>query len=241
MIQEYLREIGLSRNEAKIYQVLVELGPSPIGEISSKTKIHRRNVYDSIEKLKEKGFVSWTIRNERKYFEATNPQRIIDIIEEKKEKIKEIIPKLLASQKPSDKQNVRIYTGIESEKRIFDDKLKFKEEQLVLGAHNPSDHISKHLMLYHKKRIARKIPLKMLYPKNETKTAKKFAKLKYMKIRILPLSFNSPIAINVYGNKVAILTGSGKSSPISILIEDKNLSNNFRNYFYALWKISQPL
>src|SRR3989344_2788774 len=205
MIQEYLREIGLSRNEAKIYQVLVELGPSPIGEISSKTKIHRRNVYDS------------------------------------KEKIKEIIPKLLASQKPSDKQNVRIYTGIESEKRIFDDKLKFKEEQLVLGAHNPSDHISKHLMLYHTKRIARKIPLKMLYPKNETKTAKKFAKLKYMKIRILPLSFNSPIAINVYGNKVAILTGSGKSSPISILIEDKNLSNNFRNYFYALWKISQPL
>ena len=70
-----------------------------IGLCYNLTKIHRRNVYDSIEQLKEKAFVSWTVKNNRKYFEAVPPSRIIDIIDEKKEKIQEIIPQLVLKQK----------------------------------------------------------------------------------------------------------------------------------------------
>jgi len=241
MIQEYLRDVGFTKNEAKIYQVLIEIGPSAIGEISSKTKIHRRNVYDSIEKLKEKGFVSWTLKNNRKYFEAVNPERIIDILEEKKEKIKSIIPTLVNRQRLTDRQNVRVYTGLAGRKVIFEDKLKYKEEQLVLGAHEPASRGFRQKIFYHKRRIARKIPLKMLYPKNEIEAAKKFSKFKYVKVRIMPMMIDSPVAINIYGNKVALLTGSGKVSPISILIEDKELSNEFRSYFFTLWKVSKPI
>jgi len=243
MIQEYLRDVGLSKNEAKIYQMLLGRGPSLVGEISLKTKIHRRNVYDSIEKLKEKGFVSWTIKNNRKYFEAVNPKRILDIFEEKKEKIKSIIPQLMKKQKFLDSENVRVYTGIEGRKIIFEDKLKCKGEQLVLGAHEPSKRISRYIKLYHKKRTAKKIHLKMLYPSNEIKAAKFFSKLKYVKIRILPkILSSSPVAINIYGNKVAFLMDdSERQSHLSILIADENLSEDFKNYFYALWGLSKQL
>lgn len=237
MIQEFLRDVGLSKNEAKIYQMLLEFGPSLVGEISVRTKIHRRNIYDSIERLKEKGFVSWTIRNNRKYFEAVSPQRVIDIFEEKKRKIREIIPEITEKQK-SDSQAVKVYTRREGRKIIFDDKLKHKGEQLVLGAHEPSEGTSKQKEIYHKMRIARKIPLKMLFPLNETEAAKKFSRLKYTSVRILPKSLSiSPIAINIYGNNVAFLTKS-EEQPLSILIEDKNLAEDFRNYFFALWKVS---
>jgi sugar-specific transcriptional regulator TrmB len=240
MIQDFLREIGLSRNEAKIYLMLLETGPSMVGIISTKTGIHRRNVYDSIEKLKEKGFVSWTIKNNRKYFEAVSPERILDIFEEKKEKIKSMIPQLVKKQ--SDIQNVRVYTGNEGRKIIFEDKLKHKGEQLVLGAHQPSKRISRYIRIYHKRRVAKKIPLKMLFPPNEMEAAKQFSKLKYLKVKILPeILSNSPIAINIYGDKVAFLTGSEKQSSLSVLIEDKNLSEDFRKYFFAIWNLSKKL
>lgn len=239
MIEEFLKEIGLSKNEAKIYQMLLENGPSLVGEISLKTKIHRRNVYDSVEKLKEKGFASWTIKNNRKYFEAVDPKRILDIFDEKKEKIKSIIPQLTKKQR--EVQNVRVYTGTEGRKIIFEDKLKCGGEQLVLGAHNPSKRISRYVKLYHKRRIAKKIPLKILYPPNEIEAAKYFSKLKYVKVRILPkLLSKTPIAINVYGSKVAFLMDDAeKQSHLTILIEDKNLSEDFKSYFNAIWNISK--
>jgi len=241
MIQDFLQEVGLSKNEAKIYQMLLESGPSMVGEISLKTKIHRRNAYDSIERLKEKGFVSWTIKNNRKYFEAVDPKRVIDMFEEKKEKIKSIIPQITKRQKEA--QNVRVYTGAEGRKIIFEDKLKCGGEQLVLGAHNPSKRISRYVKLYHKRRIAKKIPLKMLYPPNELEAAKYFSKLKYVKVKILPkLISKTPIAINIYGDKIAFLMDDvEKQSHLTILIEDKNLSEDFRNYFYAIWNISKKL
>jgi len=242
MIQDFLLEAGLSKNEAKIYQMLLESGPSLIGEISSKTKIHRRNIYDSIERLNEKGFASWTIKNNRKYFEAVDPQRIVDIFEEKKEKIRSIIPQIMKKQR-AEKQNVRVYTGKEGRKIIFEDKLKDKGEQLVLGAHQPSKRISKYIRIYHKKRIARKIHLKMLYPPDETKAASYFSKLKYIKVRILPKVLSkTPIAINIYGNKVAFfMDDEEKKSHLTVLIEDKNLSEDFTKYFYAIWDISEKL
>lgn len=242
MIQDFLREIGLSKNEAKIYQTLLELGPSFIGEISSKTKIHRRNIYDSIEKLKEKGFASWTIKNNRKYFEAVDPKRVMNIFDERKEKIESIIP-LIKRRKNLESQNVRVYTGVEGRKIVFEDKLNCKEEQLVLGAHQPSKRISRYVKLYHKRRIAKKIPLKMLYLPNELEAAKYFSKLKYIKVRILPKMLSKiPIAINIYENKVAFFTDNAeKQSHLTILIEDKNLNKDFRNYFHALWNISKKL
>jgi len=242
MIQEFLQEIGLSKNEAKIYQMLLEHGPSLVGEISLKTKVHRRNVYDSIEKLKEKGFASWTTKNNRKYFEAVNPKRVLDIFEEKKEKIRSIIPQLTKKQKV-EVQNVRVYTGTEGRKIVFEDKLKLGGEQLVLGAHNPSKRISRYVKIYHKRRIAKRIPLKMLYPPNELEAARYFSKLKYVKVRILPkILSKTPIAINIYGNKIAFLMDDEeKQSRLTILIEDKNLSEDFRKYFYAIWDISKKM
>jgi len=240
MIEDLLKEVGLSNNEAKIYKMLLEAGPSLVGEISLKTKIHRRNVYDSIEKLKEMGFASWTLKNNRKYFEAVDPKRIIDIFDEKKEKVKEIIPKI--KMKNYKEQNVRVYTGSEGRKIIFEDKLRYRDEQLVLGAHQPASRMS-YINLFHRKRIAKKIHLKMLYPPNALDAARYFSKLKYVKVRIFPkILSEAPIAINIYGDKVAfLLYDPEKHSSLSILVEDENLNEDFKKYFYTIWNISKNL
>ena len=240
MIEEALRSIGLSQNEIKIYLALLELGPSLMGKICGKTKIHRRNVYDSIEMLKDKGFVSSTIINNRNVFEAVNPKRILDMLDEKKTDIQSVLPKLLAKQ--SKKPNsVRVYTGLNGRKIIFEDKLKYKEEQYVLGAHEPSQRTSPFIKNFHNRRIREKIPLKMLFAEEDHDSAERFSKYKFVQVRLLPNKFISTIVINIYGDKTAVFLGSGTLEPITILIEDKNLANDFKSYFKMLWGISKPL
>lgn len=240
MIEDSLQELGLSKNESKIFQMLLRCGPSAVGAISSGAGIHRRNVYDSIERLKAKGFVSWTVKNGKKYFEAASPESLLDMFEERKEKIMAIIPKLAKNERLS--QDVRVYTGSEGRKIVFRDKLNYRGEQLVLGAHMPSERNSKSIEIFHIRRIAKKIPLKMLFPSSEINAAGYFSGLKYVDARILPKTWsNSPIAINIYGNKVAFLMGSEAQSSLSILIEDKNLADDFKGYFRALWKVSMKI
>ena len=111
MIQETLHSIGLAKNEIKIYLVLLEDGPSLIGHVCAKTKIHRRNVYDSIEMLKDKGFISSTIVDNKSVFEAVNPKRIMDILDEKKTDFKSILSNLLFSRNKK-QPSVKVYTGL---------------------------------------------------------------------------------------------------------------------------------
>jgi sugar-specific transcriptional regulator TrmB len=240
MNEELFANIGLSKNEIKIYFALLELGPSLMGQVCGKTKVHRRNVYDSIEMLKDKGFVSSTLVNNRNVFEAADPKRILDILDERRTSIEAILPQLMNRQNKKS-SIVRVYTGQDGRKIIFEDKLNYIEEQYVLGAHTPSDRSSAYIENYHIRRIKKKIHLKMLFISEDADSAKRFSKYKFVKIRLLPKNFASPIAINIYGNKTAILLGSGTIEPVSILIEDKGLSDDFRNYFNMLWEISKPL
>ena len=136
---------------------------------------------------------------------------------------------------------MKVYTGLNGRKVIFEDKLKYKEEQYVLGAHKPSEKGLLFVENYHKRRINKKIRLKMLFSNNSVEAAEKFNRYKYVQARLLPSKFTSPIAINVYGNKTAILLGSGYIEPVSILIEDGGLADDFKNYFNLLWSLSKPL
>ena len=72
MDKQQLINIGLSNNEVDIYLSLLESGQSLVGEITKKTKINRTHIYDRLQKLINKGLVSYIIKNNRKYFYAGN-------------------------------------------------------------------------------------------------------------------------------------------------------------------------
>jgi len=57
MHRQILEEIGLSPNEAKIYETLLSSGEVGVSDISLKANVHRRNVYDALNRLVEKGLV----------------------------------------------------------------------------------------------------------------------------------------------------------------------------------------
>ena len=89
MYEELLREIGLSKNEARVYEALLQAGEASVQTISLKSKVHRRNVYDSLSKLLEKGLASEVFIKGEKHFKAINPRRLLELLKEKEEKNKQ--------------------------------------------------------------------------------------------------------------------------------------------------------
>ena len=81
MIQE-LEKFGISKNEAKIYLLLLKRGSSKVNEIYEETKIQRTFIYEILNTLLEKGLVSYVIKSGVKFFEASSPEKIREILVE---------------------------------------------------------------------------------------------------------------------------------------------------------------
>ncbi|MDI6738179.1 MAG: hypothetical protein QME12_06745 [Nanoarchaeota archaeon] len=56
-------------------------------------------------------------------------------------------------------------------------------------------------------------------------------------IRHLPKEYESPVSLNVYGGKVAIIVWGVE--PAAILIANTDVAKSFRNYFELMWKMAK--
>jgi sugar-specific transcriptional regulator TrmB len=249
MEKAVLKEIGLSKNESKVYLALLKLGSETVLEISKKSNVHRANVYDVLGKLIEKGLVSYVVKKGKRLYQATEPDKLLDMLRESKEEIERkeqmvntILPRL-AAIKPlfGKKSQVTILEGIEGIKTIFEQKIKDKVINYVIGAYTEPYILESYLQRWHHRRVKAKILDKMLFKHNEKKRAKELNKLPYTECKYLPKqAFASPVAINIWGDKVALVIGL-EEEPLAILIENESIAKDFLEYFNLLWGMSQEI
>ena len=95
-----LERIGLNRNEAKVYLALIIRGQATASELVKAIGVHRNIVYDNLEKLIEKGLVSFIVDGAKRKFIAQDPAAIIDYLQSKKLQIDRDIA-LAAKMAPS--------------------------------------------------------------------------------------------------------------------------------------------
>jgi sugar-specific transcriptional regulator TrmB len=227
-----LKEAGLTKNEEKIYIALVELGPSMAGILSRRTGLHRRTVYDTTEMLIKKGLVAYIIQNNRRLFQASPPSKIIDSFKEKEMILAPFIKELEEKyHEKKEKEGTNFYKGKEGLRAIFEDQLNSKEI-LILGASPLAYDVFKfYFKWYDKRRKQRKIKTKIIAQDRSMKLIPS-AEIKY-----LPEEYHSPLAINIYGNKTAIILWAKK--PLAIVIQNEEITNGYKKYFELLWKIAK--
>ena len=92
--EQVLINLGLSPNEARICLTLNYLGMSSVGQIAAKSGLHRSNVYDAIERLIEKGLISYVVRDGTRFFGTAEPSAFLGILKDKETKLLSIIPEL---------------------------------------------------------------------------------------------------------------------------------------------------
>jgi len=236
MESELIQEIGLTETEARIYLDLLKNGSSLAGNISRNTGIHRRSVYDAIERLIKKGLVSYIKTNNRRYFEAVEPKRLIEILKEKEEKINAIIPKLeILKNMAVEKKETLFFRGKQSLKYVFDDQIINGKEILIFGdSVNVNEILSYYFLKYDRERVKKNIKVRIIFDETARKN-KELKSIPLSKIKFIPRKHLNNTSIYIYDNNVSIVVWSNE--PKAILIKEKNIANTFRNLFEFVWNI----
>jgi sugar-specific transcriptional regulator TrmB len=236
MNAELLEKVGLSKNESKIYIALVKLGSASVNQISKVADVHRVNIYDTLERLQEKGLVASVMKSNKKYFEAASPEVIRKLAEEKEKQIAEVknmFPRLMEEYRASKKrQEVHSFKGILGIKTVLKDILDTKPKEVLNFASTRGLYILSPTTfeIWESQRIRNKILMKVITSSIIKKT---IPRKKLQQFRFLKEEFNHASSTLVYANKVALFMWT--EDPIVILIESVELAESYRNYFYSLW------
>ncbi|MBU0586516.1 helix-turn-helix domain-containing protein [Candidatus Micrarchaeota archaeon] len=245
-----LREGGLTDGEIKVYLALLELGSTTTGPIVQKSGIARSIIHQILEKLMQKGLVSYTFKEKTKYYEAAEPNRILDYMEEKEEKlkknkedIKKLLPNLSALRRPTQETEVHVYKGFKGTITVHErtyEKLKKGDEYfyMVVPAYQPGFHHD-YWMKDHERRAKAGIICKMLFDQStDPKILGNRNSYKGCEARYMPLDIKPPAAFMAYKDVVMIAIPSEK--PITIEIINQEIADSFWEYFKAFWKRSKP-
>jgi len=112
--------LGLTKTEERVYLRLLGEGNTLASSLIRKLQLHRATVYDVLNRLIEKGLASFTVVDKKKYYEASSPNRILDIIKEKKKNIEEqekeaekLVKELSKIKEKTPSSDIRILEGKE--------------------------------------------------------------------------------------------------------------------------------
>ena len=236
---EFLEKMGLSKGEIKVYKVILNLGICSINKIHENVGIERRNIYDIINKLIDRGLISYVIENKKRLFQITHPNKLLGYLDEKEEnleririKIKESFPDLLKkfeAKKPEIK--AEIYRGKEGVKAVWEDMLNYKENYFIGSERYAMKLMPNYWENWNKRRIKLKVKWYNLLREEMKKEVKKET---YEFIKFLPKEFSiNPVVIFIYGNKVAnVLWGQDF---FAFVIESKEINEYYKKYHKYLW------
>ena len=121
-----LKKIGLTDGEIKIYSSLIDLGQSSIFNIMKKSGVSSSKVYLILDRLIQKGLVSYISENNVKKYQATNPSSVLDMIDTKKEELDNIreefdnlIPQINMQMSSYEEESAQVYKGIKGLKSAY--------------------------------------------------------------------------------------------------------------------------
>jgi len=237
-----LEELGLSEAEAKVYLALLETGSTLAGPIIKKTALHRGTTYQILQRLIEKGLVSFVVKSGKRYFEATDPKRFLELLKDKEEKLNEILPSLIQVRNLSkEKQEVTVYSGYRGIKTVCDnilEELKYGGEYIDFGVSGMFRVVmGPYWDIWQKKKKEYKIKAKCIFDISLKKENPKFLKDYYGEARFHSHQFKSMTDTMIYKDKVVLFIWTA-NPPIAVVIQNKENAQGYRNQFNMMWKYS---
>lgn len=120
MLEEILNSYWFSQRETKVYLACLELGNAIASSIARHAWENRVTTYSILKELKTKWIINELQKNWVKYFSAISPKELIKQEEQKLEKLKSVLPELMAiSNAYNNKTKVYYYEWIERLKDLF--------------------------------------------------------------------------------------------------------------------------
>ena len=244
MHNEILQQLGLSKNEAAIYEALLVNGESSVDVIARKSKVYRRNVYDSINRLMEKGLVFEIIESREKRYQAVEPDKLMELLQEKEAVLAQIMPDLKKKYQaiPHD-QDVYIYRGPEGWKNYMSDMLRISEDAYFVNAKGAwlDQRVQTAFPQFAAQAKKKGITFHHLFDHEVKSEFPEILEHVGNHYKFLPKGYAAPAAVDIFGNRVYLLSdihigGFDDDFAITVIV-NQQIADSFRSWFKLIWDL----
>jgi len=236
MYEQQLKELGLTDNETKIYLTLLKFGALNPTQLAKRTGLHRSYIYDTTEKLLEKGIINTILIKNKRHFQPINPKILKQQLQIKLDHIDSIMPNLTNLFKATKEQTrVELHKGKRVYRTLIKDTiatLRKDNEVLIIGIDENTlineiepIYLKQYLNIIKRKNIKERIIIKR---------GSKKLKHKNLEYKELDKEYIGNTAQIIYQDKVAIFI---LGTPLHlIIIENKQVAQTYRKQFELMWK-----
>ena len=240
MNKEILKEVGLTDHESDIYIALLQYGQISAYELAEKTGLYRQAIYDVLNRLIEKGFVSSVKESKSQLYKAANPELILEYLNEKVENYKQLLPELNKLEKGSKQPLiVETYKGKNITRIALRDiinNLKENGGTILCTAVDESVPLAKYKLIldqYERDMIHYKIKERVII-KEGTKGIFKKGTSVYKKI---PVKFFNQNPVQIYGDNIQLIIWGNPD--YLVIMRNKSVADAYRKQFELLWRIAK--
>jgi len=237
-----LQNLGLSINEAKIYEALLDLNEASVGQIASKTKLHRRNIYDALNRLTERGIVFPELTKGKNHYLPADPSILSELLSQKRGDLNKILPDL--KKRYINRQGLQeayIYRGIEGFKNYMRDILRVGKNGYFIGAKFGwfGPELKNFTQEFLKKAKQKNIIFYHIFDHEVRKGSKSILKKLGPNYRFLPPKYSTHSACDIFGDYVVTLTylrsRKIKQDAVLFVLRDKQLAASYRKWFQFIY------
>lgn len=244
-IIKLLTDLDLSYAEAQTYNALLYLESISIRKIAAATGINRGTTYEALKRLVALGLVSVKRRGKREQYTAETPEKIYDIIREKRRDLldasalaKHVVPDLLAQTSRNEgRPVVRYYEDDEGVAAILKDVLQTcrtlpDPEYYAYSSGPVRQYLYRKYPQFTDRRIAEGIRVKVIAVGLGGEEA---AHSERKWLPDINEGDTSSYTI-IYGAKVATISIAADLTPYGVVIKDAGAANMQRLLFEKLWR-----
>ena len=242
MLVEELISLGLSKNEAEIYLALLKNGELSVAAIARKSGVNRRNAYDCLDRLLERG-LAYEVQDQRNIlYQGVTPRKLEELIDERAQGLKRIMPDLqrLFKGRPAH-QSFHVYRGIEGWKNCMREILRVGMDYLCIGGKGGwmDPRLADFFPSFYKELKVRHIPCRTLFDAEVRKFGHQIQHYVGKHYRFLPQSVSSTSSVEIFGDRVALVSdlefGAFREDFCLSVVRDQQLADGFRGWFELLW------
>lgn len=230
-----LEEFGFTRVESTVYLALLSLGESKAGPIARNARLNRTTTYYALEKLVDRGFANFSSAGRHKVYRPVEPRRLVDWLDEKREKAIELMPLFSKLKNQPSNAQVLIFRGRKGVKEVLRQVLD-SGGYVSFGAGGQFWETMQHdFYAFQKRKKWLKVKSRVIAPKSAK--GSDAIKESFAEFKFLSDEFFSPSTTWVYDNNVAIAAWS--SNPLVIVMTDASIAGAFKKHFELLWKVAK--
>jgi len=253
MLQNILKNIGLSETTSRIYLRLLELGTTSARQLAENLNIPRPSVYDNLKILIRLGLVTELEQDNKKLFQVddiNNLSRLvkdkIENLQQQEKKIKQIMP-TLSRQLDYLEPKIKFYSGAEGIRRALNDLFWYENiETLCIWPISEMIEVlgADYLLENNRKRIKRKISIRAVWPQDKVVKFKQFpflgvSKEFFREIRLASKDMTWNMGYWLYADKVAFI--SSRKESFGFTVHSRDFTELMKSQFELVWPLCQKI